>query len=615
RLRNTGTRAKRPRLVLAVRPFQVDPPSQFLNRPGGVREIHRIARSGRAVVVDGRPVVPLTRPAAFGAMTFDEGSLVERLRHGALPAACAVIDPVGFASAALAYDLRLAPGKTGEVDLAIPLGRRPVKAIAPLAHELAKTVASWRTTLSGPHVELPETARALTDTARTALAHILISRDGPALRPGTRSYARSWIRDGALMSEALLRLGHGREARDFADWYAGYQAEDGRVPCCVDGRGADPVAEHDSHGELLYLIANVFRFTGDRAFLRARWPNVVRAVAYIDQLRGERLTPEYSQPDKLAFRGLLPESISHEGYSAKPVHSYWDDFFALKGLGDAAFVADALGERQSAARFAASRDALRRDLYASIARVMESRHLDYVPASADLGDFDPTSTTAAIAPGGELSHLPDTALRQTFERYWQEVEKRRRGTDWDAYTPYELRAVGTFVRLGWRERAQALLRGFLGDRRPLSWNQWPEVVWRDHRNTGFLGDLPHAWVAAEFLRSYLDLFVDAREEDRALVLAAGVPAEWVASEKGVRVHGVRTEYGAVSYELREENGEAVLRLPAGERVPPGGFAIRWPFRGEATVDGRPVAAKEDGEIVVRRLPAVVRVRATAAKDQ
>ena len=38
----------------------------------------------------------------------------------------------------------------------------------------------------------------------------------------------------------------------------------------------------------------------------------------------------------MLFRsGLVTESISHEGYSAKPVHSYWDDFWALRGLDDA----------------------------------------------------------------------------------------------------------------------------------------------------------------------------------------------------------------------------------------------------------------------------------------
>jgi len=45
--------------------------------------------------------------------------------------------------------------------------------------------------------------------------------------------------------------------------------------------------------------------------------------------------------------GLMPESISHEGYSAKPMHSYWDDFFTMKGLKDAAEIQKILGENES----------------------------------------------------------------------------------------------------------------------------------------------------------------------------------------------------------------------------------------------------------------------------
>jgi hypothetical protein len=31
-------------------------------------------------------------------------------------------------------------------------------------------------------------------------------------------------------------------------------------------------------------------------------------------------------PGRKLFYGLLPASISHEGYSAKPMHSHWDNF-------------------------------------------------------------------------------------------------------------------------------------------------------------------------------------------------------------------------------------------------------------------------------------------------
>jgi len=671
RLRNRTSRQMRPRLFLALRPFQVDPPSQFLGAPGGVAELRRIAIAGGAggaveltVGDEGsrRTVVPLApAPSAAGAMTFDEGPLVELLRRGRVPAAAAADDPFGYASAALAYDLRLAPGAAGEVDIAIPLGAAagatagaaagtmagaaagatagaaagepaaaggpappgaPAASAAPagppavaqVERLLRQVTAGWRARLGGVALRLPPAERPFVATLRTALAHILISRDGPALRPGTHSYARSWIRDGALISEALLRLGAAREVRDFAAWYAGYQGADGKVPCCVDARGADPVPENDSHGELLFLLASYYRFTGDRAFAEAMWAHVEGAVAAIDALRRQRLTAAYRQPEKLAFFGLLPESISHEGYSAHPVHSYWDDFFALRGLADAADLANALGKADLAARWAAARDELRADLLASLRRTIAARGLDFIPGSVELADFDPTSTAIAVAPGGELANLPAAELRHTFERYYQDVERRRRGDGGGdgSYTPYELRNVSVFVRLGWRERARRLLAGFMADRRPPGWNQWPEVVWRDPRHPGFLGDLPHAWVAAEYLRAFLDLLAYERDADHALVLAAGIPAAWAAAPPGVAVRGLHTPFGTLDYTLAASRSSVRLEVSGNLRLPPGGIAVQWPFpfAGRLTVNGRPAqaaATAAGGELIVRELPADVRL--------
>ncbi|HEV3457550.1 MAG TPA: discoidin domain-containing protein [Thermoanaerobaculia bacterium] len=640
RLRNRTAAALRPRLFLVLRPFQVDPPSQWLGRPGGVVEVRRIAFDGRAVEVTvgaeraRRTVLPLApAPVAFGAMTFDEGPVVDLLRRGRVPAAAGVEDPFGYATAALAYDLRLAPGAAAEVSIAIPLPAPAGPTLAATAdvepgpsaparlERLLRQVATgWRARLGGVggvSVRLPPAAGPLLPVLRTALAHVLISRDGPALRPGTRSYARSWIRDGALISDALLRLGMAREVREFAAWYASYQQPGGKVPCCVDARGADPVPENDSHGELLFLLGSYYRFTGDRAFLEAMWEHVAGAVAAIDALRQERRTEVFRQPEKAAFFGLLPESISHEGYSAHPVHSYWDDFFALRGLADAADLARALGKDDLAARWAAMRDELRSDLHASLRRTIAGHGLDYIPGSVELADFDPTSTAIAVTPGGELANLPAAALRHTFERYYQDVERRRRLGDWTSYTPYELRNVGVFIRLGWRERARQLLADMIADRRPPGWNQWPEVVWRDPRYPGFLGDLPHAWVAAEYIRAVLDLLAYEREADHALVLAAGVPASW-ARDGGVAVAGLRTPYGTLSYTLAASRSWVRLRIAGGLRVPPGGIAIGWPYAGEVTVNGRPAALAGGGagrELIVRELPADVRLRLQGAAPQ
>src|SRR5690606_4449253 len=146
---------------------------------------------------------------------------------------------------------------------------------------------------------------------------------------------------------ALLRLGRGDAVRQYLEWYAPYQFDSGMVPCCVDARGSDPVPETDSPGELIQAIAEDWRRTGDGAVLQRMWPHVQGAWRYMEKLRLDERTEE-NHARNPGFYGMMPASISHEGYSAKPVHSYWDDFWALRGYKDAADLAAALGLEEEA---------------------------------------------------------------------------------------------------------------------------------------------------------------------------------------------------------------------------------------------------------------------------
>ena len=199
-------------------------------------------------------------------------------------------------------------------------------------------------------------------------------------------------------------------AEDFARWYAPFQYPSGKVPCCVDYRGAGPTPENDSHGQLVLLAAEVYRFTGDRAFLREMWPHVLGAVGYMETIRHERMTPAYRQDTLRAYYGLLPESISHEGYSAKPMHSYWDQLFALRGYTDAVFIARALGETAEAERLDSLQAAFAADLAASYRLAMQKEHILYLPGSVELGDFDPTSVSIALDPVNAGDVLPPGSL-------------------------------------------------------------------------------------------------------------------------------------------------------------------------------------------------------------
>jgi len=623
-VRNESDRARDVTLALAVRPFQVDPSTQFLNAPGGVSPIHDLAWRDSQWWIDGKPrVFLLQRPDVISAMRLEDGLIVARLAAQRGPNARSVHDAAGFASRAALYRLHLLPHMSETIGLVAPLsGAVSLPEPGENTHEWLDrqqdAVASqWREKLNRVSLQLPQSARPLADSLRSPLAWILISRDGAELRPGTRSYARSWIRDGAMMADALLRLGHADAARDYALWYAPYQFPDGKPPCCVDARGADPTIENDSPGEFLHLVAQTYRYTGDPAFLRTMWPHVQAAVSYMQGLRMSERTPEYRAPDKKMFYGLLPASISHEGYSAHPQHSYWDDFWGLTGYMDAVAIAQALDENRTAAQWSKQRDQFRDDLYASIRASVAAHGIDFIPGSAELGDYDPTSITIALAPGGELADLrndlPSTLLHDTFERYWRESAARAEGTKpWDDYTPYEWRNVGVFVRLGWRARIPAMLDFFFAGQRPQGWNQWAEVVGRDPRKPRFIGDLPHAWVASDYIRSLLDLFAYERETERSLVLGAGVQPAWMDGE-GIVLRGLRTPYGTLSYSLKRDHSRVVWKIDVGP-APPGGMVLTWPLQsaaGKTVVNGQ-VAQWSNGELRVRALPATIEVEMTGA---
>lgn len=626
RLSNTGTRTRDYVLALAVQPWQVNPPSQFLNTTGGISAIDKLQLTPTRIRINdgsGRlethKTVHAAEPAdAVLATPFDAGMIAQRLQAGGDVGSAedakqaAADDTAGLASGAILYRIRLAPGQSREVAWLLPLEGGSAYDQAGIAGFDAgaaqeRVAAQWREKLDQVRIEVPAQGQALVDTLRTATAHMLISRIGPRLQPGTRSYGRSWIRDGAMISEGLLRMGREEVVRDYVAFYAPYQFKNGMVPCCVDDRGSDPVPENDSHGELIFNIAELYRYDGDKAFLERMWPHVLGAYRYMEKLRLSERT-EANRALNPAFYGMMPVSISHEGYSAKPVHSYWDNFWALRGYKDAVDVARWLGKDEYARRFAASRDQFHEDLYLSFQAAVRQHGIDFLPGSAELGDFDPTSTTIGLAPGGEQDRMPKRLLEATFERYWNEFEKRSNGTrEWKDYTPYEWRNVAAFVRLGWRERAWDAVQFFFKDRAPQPWNQWAEVVSRTPRTPFFLGDLPHAWVASDFVRSALDMFAYTRESDHSIVLAAGIPTDWLEG-KGIAIRDLRTPEGKLGYSLRHARGKLELQIEDGlKKVPTGGLILPWPYSnppGRTTVNGQPAQWK-GGELRVLALPARV----------
>jgi hypothetical protein len=604
---------------LLIRPFQVNPYYQWLNLTGGAGKIKSIQEVENGLIsVDDKVILTQKKYDSFSAGIFDDGNVVELIRNGKIPLKKMAVDESGLANGIIKYSLHLNPGEQQVFYVAIPFYKqKPVDEKVGIDYDFRgfdQTTEFWKTKVDHIKFNLPESADRIVNAYKANLVYILINRDKAGIQPGSRSYERSWIRDGALTSSALLKSGIVPEVKDFIDWYSGHLFDNGKVPCVVDFRGPDPVPENDSHGEFIYLIREYFNFTKDTAFLRSQNKNILKVVEFIESLIAERSTDhyKYGNDSVRAHYGLVPESISHEGYSAKPMHSYWDNFFTMKGLKDAAEIQKILGETVNYNQICKVRDTFRNNLYNSLDLTMKNKGIDYIPGCVELGDFDATSTTIALTPCNELKNLPKPQVYNTFNKYYEYFKNRRDGKlDWINYTPYENRLIGSFILLDQPERAHELIEFFLNDQRPQGWNHWAEVVWKDYRKPGFIGDMPHTWVGSDFINAIRSLFVYENEQDQSLVLASALYQDWIDSPEGMSVEKLPTYYGEISYSIKKENDKYRFSISGNAKLPANGIKIKN-FNGsklplKVFINGKEKKDFNEKEIAVKEFPAVIEI--------
>ncbi len=613
-VKNTGRDRVTGKLFLAMQPFEINPPWQW----GGFTRIGKIEYDGARIHANEYQIVPLTPPAAFGVSSARQGGILRALEKGAVPQKTSIQDPDGLASAAIEYTYDLVSGEEADFLVAVPLhdgapvageGRASDETKQVFKDLSAKCARFWESRLSKPRFTIPDAD--IAKTLKANLAFILVNRDGPAIQPGSRGYEAAWIRDGAMTCSALLRMGYTNEVRQYIDWYSKYLYEDGRVPAIVIiGRNeVNPVKEYDSQGELIYLCLEYYLFTKDKVYLESRWPSIVKSLKYLEQLRNEELrraAPNETNPP--AHLGILPQSVSHEGYYPEPGnHSYWDDFWALKGWKDAATIAGILGKDGEIGWIRREEQALRKAVYASIPHTMKQHRIDYIPGCAELGDFDASSTAIAIVACDELEQLPQPALRNTFDRYYDNLLKRLDPGWKGSFSPYELRIVQAFLYMHQKERALKLLDYMMTCRHPPGWRQWAEAVYFPPDQGAFIGDMPHTWVSSGFLSTIRAMFCYERGADQALVLAAGIPEHWLESRQEVGVGEAPTYWGTVSYSMRRDGSTLHVRI-SGTAQPPGGIVLESPLSSPlrtVIINGVPAPVLQGNAVGVKALPAEI----------
>ena len=520
-------RAKRVRLFVALRPFQVTPPWQAFAGLGGTAPIRALAWRDGAVVVDDDSA----RRAAHAA---------ERVRRRRVRAGRGAAPPRARRAAAATRGrrrvrLRVRRALLGSRARARRGARRGTRGSVRRASRARIHVDPAEARGGAPRDSLDDVdarlgaqarprRRSPARRARTGVRGHAAHRD--RTHPGQPRRPRAPARAAALHAVVDPRrrdhvggaAAHGlrRRGARLPRWYAHVpgrrrqRAVRGRPQRARLAAGARQPRPARLHARRVLPLHRRPRLR------RALWPAARRAVGYLEALRAQRLTPEFRDAREA-------RALRHPARVGEPRGLSRAAGPRLLGrlLGAARASAtrrswrSALGDAARPTRMRALRDALHACLYESIATTIAARAPRLRPRLGRVGRLrshrdrhrDRHDRRRASACRRPRSRGPSTSTCAAS------AGGARGEIDWNNYSAYEIRILGALVRLGRRADAHELLEFFLADRRPQPWNQWPEISWRDPRSPGHLGDVPHAWIGAEYVLAVLGMFAYERPGD------------------------------------------------------------------------------------------------------
>ena len=476
-----------------------------------------------------------------GLWIFDAGKApteAEILAGGVDKQALAVMDAdraVKSQAPRLTFTRELAPGEEPEVFLTFPQGPQAVTSVEGKnpARERERALAFWHhADLPYDRINVPD--RAVQKLIDSCIRNIYQAREikngRPAFQVGPTCYRGTWAADGPFILEAITYLGRANEVR------AGLENQ-------VDhDDGPQGVEFSKKSGLRLWMICRHYQLTGDQAWLQRMWPRVEREVHQIIAYR--KMTR--SDPAQANF-GLMPRGFGDGGLDG--VHrEYTNVYWTLAGLRAAIDLAQKLDRPTASAWKTEYQDywkafdkARQRDkltdtaghVYVPVTMKGEQVQLPQRGAWAFLQSIFPGRIFAA----DDALMLGTMAMLDANQR-----EGQIYGTGWIADGIWNY--AGSFYAhahlwLKHGRKAAATLYAFGNHACPLG-------CWREEQkcrvdSEGYVGDMPHNWASAEFLRLVRHLLI--LERGNELHLLEGLPRKWTRPGDETRLVGIPTSFG------------------------------------------------------------------------
>lgn len=511
------------------------------------------------------------------------------------------------------YCLQLAPGESGTLWYKVPLAPLPegsAEAEQVLAADgeavFAATMRRWQEWVVEPApLHFPERKvqdYLLSGTIANLLAIDRIGED--TIANVNKFHYHDWYggSDPTNMLRAMSYLGLTEVSREgFLYW---------RKKQLADGSFIMHNHPHLKYWELfgwnLWGWHGQYRLTQDRGFLEAIYPGVVAACAW-----QERETAQ----DPL---GLWPVSTIGDDAFLKDCRQIGQQFWTLTGLRCAAYLAEAMGRPEDAARFRGQEGRFRAALEPLLEAQVAAAGGHFPPSlerTTAGNDWDNLQTLYPEVLFDPLDPRVEATLRKSRDEYQEGILKyvwpsvvSQQGEEftfseqpllhyWQTPNNTQVSLVrGTAWDQEWAvQELYALLLHTSSTHLP---GEFGTVPWSTRECSHCFNILPQGLTIAKTVEVLRNMLL--REQGEGLHLLSALSPEWVQPGKGIEVKGAPSFFGPVDLTVRAEAERLRLTLPRSFRNAPEQLWVRVPWFWElqrALLDGAEVSAR-DGEILV-----------------
>ncbi|MEN8155616.1 MAG: hypothetical protein ABFS10_01580 [Bacteroidota bacterium] len=450
--------------------------------------------------------------------------------------------------------IELKPGEEQSFTYGVNAGQDPV--IVPNSVEQAESLKqssnNYWANLDLPYNKISVPDQGIQNIVNSSVRNIFQARENDngmlSFQVGPTVYRGLWVVDGAFLLESMTFLDQKRDVRNGIEYLMGYQNADGSFEMIKD--------HWKETGIVLWAVSNHAKLTGDKEWLESNWSKMERAFDYIDTMR-TRASVDTDAPNY----GLIPAGNSDGGlWGLFP--EYTNIYWSLNGMKAAIESAKWLNKESTADKwqkeydefYALFRKAAERDM-----KVDEFGN-DYLPVRME----DPDNVLPQKAQWAFLHSIfpgkiypEDDDLVKANMKMLKAVEREglTYNTGWhnDGVWNYFPSFMGH--ALLWNHKGDEAVKKLYAMANHVS----PTLAWREEQSVKTsdfspVGDMPHNWASAEFIRLVRHLI--ALERGGELHLFEGLPKEWTNPGMKTELNGVLTHFGVLSLKLSvSDNGK------------------------------------------------------------